>query len=309
MSYVSIIIPVFNSGYWLSSTLNSCLQQIFFIKEIIIVDDFSEDNSWSIMQEFALKYPSLIKIFKNQIKGGNNARNFGFSKSTGEYIQWLDADDQLIGYKLELQLKSFDKSTDVIYSDWILNTFQNDILVRKEYKKNKKVNDFLYHLLIDNWSTPHAYLMKRGIAEKLHKELAWNPETEIFQDREYFTMAAIYGGIFKYTPGYFAVYNRWNNNSVSRNKDKSKRYQSLQNIFNRFENAIISESCISSNKKKYYLNVLDTQRVLAIVDGYPMPLKRVLNLFSVHWRLMPGFKTTYKFITIILFNQKKIIID
>ncbi len=245
---VSIIIPCFQSAEWLPQTIDSCLAEKDYIKEIILVDDFSTDNSWNILQEYSSKYPLLVKIYKNPIKGGNNARNYGFSMSTGDYIQWLDADDQVADRKLELQLKCFNESVDIVYSDWILNTYQNDKLVRKEYKKNKQINDFIYHLLADRWSTPHCYLLKRNIAEKLNTIKAWNPDTTVLQDREYFTMAAIEGAKFLYTPGLFAIYNRWNKNSVSQIPNKEKRYQNMQNIFDRFEESIKAQSDIPAKK-------------------------------------------------------------
>ncbi len=50
VSFVSIIIPVYNSEEWLDRALESCLVQWEFIKEIIVVDDFSTDSSWSVLQ-------------------------------------------------------------------------------------------------------------------------------------------------------------------------------------------------------------------------------------------------------------------
>ena len=88
--------------------IESCLTQKY-LHEIIIVDDHSTDNSQEILTRLQKQNPEKTKIFKNPGKGGNNARNYGFSKSTGEYIQWLDADDFLLPGKFEHQIQAFEK--------------------------------------------------------------------------------------------------------------------------------------------------------------------------------------------------------
>lgn len=297
---VSIIIPNYNCSIWLERTIESCLAFKDFITEIIIIDDFSTDDSWIKLQKLQNKFPQIIKIFKNLVKGANNARNYGFSLSSGDYIQWLDADDQLLGNKLGQQLKCFEETTDIVYSDWKLDTYENGALVRTEFKKNKQYTDFLYQILKDNWSTPHCYLLKREIAQRLHDVNAWNPETIVLQDREYFTIAAIMGAKFHYTPGCFAVYNRWNRNSVSLQAAKAIRYSNLEKLFLRFEKAIENETWISGSRKKLYYHTIDTQRILADVAGYPLKSTRKVGLGSVNWSLMPGVRTTLKLIRKIL---------
>ena len=98
---VSIIIPNYNNVKWLGDCLESCLlQKGEFKLEIIVVDDQSTDESWGILQNYQSEYPLQVFIYKNPEKGGNQARQYGFSKSNGNYIQWLDSDDQLLEGKL-----------------------------------------------------------------------------------------------------------------------------------------------------------------------------------------------------------------
>lgn len=92
---VSIIIPCFNASRWIAETIESCLQQTYSNIEIIVIDDGSTDNSLLI-----------IKNYENQItyqsiphNGGNYARNLGLKLSSGEYIQFLDADDYILPKK------------------------------------------------------------------------------------------------------------------------------------------------------------------------------------------------------------------
>lgn len=101
---VSICIPAFNSEKWIDETIRSSLNQTWQNKEIIIVDDGSTDNTWNIIENYANKYPTIIKIFQQENKGACAARNLAFEMSSGEYKQWLDSDDILASDKIEIQM-------------------------------------------------------------------------------------------------------------------------------------------------------------------------------------------------------------
>ena len=175
---VSVIIPNYNKSIWIESCIESCILQGDYLKEIIFVDDQSTDDSWKTIEKLKGKYPSIIKPFINPSKGANNARNFGFEQSTGEYIQWLDSDDLLLENKLENQLPPLvqDKA-DIVYSDWEIKFYEDGEYIRSEKKYYGNSDDFLGELIKDNWTSPNNYLMNRKIAEKLHGGVGWNPAT------------------------------------------------------------------------------------------------------------------------------------
>jgi len=306
MSLISIIIPNYNGSKWVSKTLDSCLLQKEFIREVIVIDDFSTDNSLRVLHNYSLKYPELVKVYLNKVKGGNNARNYGYVLSCGEYIQWLDADDQLLENKIFEQLKIFeaDRSIDIVYSDWKLHTYDSaGVLIKEEFKKCKQVSDFLYELLIDNWSPPNNYLVKRKLAEQLFKLNAWNPATSVGQDREYFTMAALIGAKFAYAPGFYSVYNRWNKYSVSADRG-SLKLESLDRMFNRFEEYLAVPKDINSAKLIKYHNALNTQRALLNVYGFPSKIKiGKLSITNTVWPIIHGLRTKIKIFFMVLFKR------
>lgn len=98
---VSIIVPVYNReqsiGYCLSSILN--LDNDNF--ELIIVDDGSIDNTFSICQQFADK-DKRIKLISKENEGVSVARNVGISASHGEYITFVDSDDVILPRHLDV---------------------------------------------------------------------------------------------------------------------------------------------------------------------------------------------------------------
>lgn len=93
---LSIIIPVYKVEKYIRNCLNSIYKQNFFENlEVIVINDGSPDNSVSIVNEFARKYGNLILINQSN-QGLSVARNIGLSRATGEYVWFVDSDDQLM---------------------------------------------------------------------------------------------------------------------------------------------------------------------------------------------------------------------
>ena len=101
MIKISIIVPVYNVGNYISVTIESLLNQTYKNFEIILVDDGSTDNSSSICKEYASKFDHIHYYFKNN-GGLSDARNFGVSKANNDWIVFLDGDDFLESYSIEL---------------------------------------------------------------------------------------------------------------------------------------------------------------------------------------------------------------
>ncbi|MEM6342618.1 MAG: glycosyltransferase family 2 protein [Bacteroidota bacterium] len=215
---VSILIPNYNGGPHLVKTLESCLAQQPFVKEIIVVDDQSSDDSWEILSTWQAKYPSIIQIFRNPRKGGNAGRNYAFAQSSGAFIQWLDSDDQILEGKFAQQLQAMEEQPeiDVIYSDWRMDYWEHDTFIQTEAHPKEAEADFLASLLFDRWSPPNNYLFRRGLCERLAKKAGWDEFYPVHQDTEYLLKAAAIGARFAYQKGCFAVYNRNVTPSVSK---------------------------------------------------------------------------------------------
>ena len=82
---VSILMPVKNTENYLEECLNSILIQNEQNWELIVVDDFSTDKSWQILNDFAKK-DARIKVFKNKNSGIIGALQLALMKSSGEMI-------------------------------------------------------------------------------------------------------------------------------------------------------------------------------------------------------------------------------
>ncbi|NTE00618.1 glycosyltransferase family 2 protein [Agrobacterium tumefaciens] len=101
---VSIIVPCYNSAKFIRATLNSIVAQDYKSWELIIIDDQSNDDTCTIVAEFASKYSNIQFISLPENKGVSNARNIGMTKAKGKYIAFLDSDDIWLENKLSRQV-------------------------------------------------------------------------------------------------------------------------------------------------------------------------------------------------------------
>lgn len=90
---ISVIIPVYNVAQYIRHCVDIVLRQTYRNLEIILVDDGSTDNSGQICDEYAAT-DSRIRVIHKPNGGLSDARNVGFSLATGEYVLFLDSDDE-----------------------------------------------------------------------------------------------------------------------------------------------------------------------------------------------------------------------
>ena len=111
---VSVVIPVYNVKPYLERCVNSVLRQTYKDLEIILVDDGSTDGSGEMCDQIATRDPRILVIHqKNQ--GLSGARNTGIHHSTGEYLLFLDSDDEwLLDDGLDALARQCDEKTDIV---------------------------------------------------------------------------------------------------------------------------------------------------------------------------------------------------
>lgn len=95
MNKVSIIVPVYNVEKYLRKCLNSLVNQTLLEIEILVINDGSTDGSAKIIVEFQEKFPLKIKAFNKENGGLSDARNFGLDRVDGEFIGFVDSDDEV----------------------------------------------------------------------------------------------------------------------------------------------------------------------------------------------------------------------
>ena len=94
MPVISVIVPVYNAEKYLRECLDSIVNQTYKNIEIILVDDGSTDGSGAICDEYADK-DVRIKVYHIPNGGVSNARNLGIDNANGEYLMFVDSDDEV----------------------------------------------------------------------------------------------------------------------------------------------------------------------------------------------------------------------
>lgn len=94
MALISVIVPVYNAEKTLRRCVDSILSQEFHDFELLLIDDGSKDESPAICDEYARR-DERVKVFHKQNGGVSTARNLGLDNSKGEWIAFVDADDEV----------------------------------------------------------------------------------------------------------------------------------------------------------------------------------------------------------------------
>jgi GT2 family glycosyltransferase len=101
---VSVIIPTYNRASLIGRAIQSVIDQTYQDLEIIVVDDGSTDGTGDILR----RYDERIRSFRHpQKKGAGSARNTGIRQAKGQYLAFLDSDDEWLEKKLETQIEAF----------------------------------------------------------------------------------------------------------------------------------------------------------------------------------------------------------
>jgi len=159
---VSVIIPMYNAEDSIIRCLDSVINQTYDGKmEIIVVNDGSKDSSLKLVEHYVSTHNSLdIKVYSQINKGVSSARNLGLREAKGDYIALLDADDEWMTHKVELQINYF-----LTYPKYgFLGGLIND---PKSATKETVSEIHLKTLFFKNYFQPSTVIFKREVLEKI----------------------------------------------------------------------------------------------------------------------------------------------
>lgn len=166
---VSVVIPTYSRNVTLTRAIDSVLAQTHKNLEIIVVDDNPPDSQWrasseQIMRQYA-DNPKIRYIQNTRNMGGSGARNEGIKAAKGEYIAFLDDDDEYLPEKVKKQLNYF-LTTDLqrlalVFCDAVM-TYDNDKFVC--YIKPRYRGCCLYEAMADNCLAATSQWMARKAA-------------------------------------------------------------------------------------------------------------------------------------------------
>ena len=163
MMNISVVIPTYNRKELLKRSIDSVINQTIKPSEIIIVDDGSNDGTEAMVKK---KYDSL-KLIQQKNKGASAARNSGIRASSGEWICFLDSDDEWKNDKLEKQIAAVANNSDYKFFHsneiWIKNGKRIN-----QKKKHKKYGGDIFKKCLDMCRiSPSSVLIDKSIFEEI----------------------------------------------------------------------------------------------------------------------------------------------
>ncbi len=165
MISTTVIIPTFNRAAFLPRAISSVLAQKGVEFELIIVDDGSTDNTPALLESFVAQ--QKIRPFWQANQGPSSARNLGIQEAKGEWIAFLDSDDEWMPGKLKAQLEFFRKNPDHLLCQteeiWIRNGKRVNPM-----KKHQKYGGWIFEKCLPLCVvSPSAVMMHRKLFDEI----------------------------------------------------------------------------------------------------------------------------------------------
>ncbi len=204
---VSILIPCYNAERWVGQAIDSALAQTWPNKEVIVVEDGSTDGSRAVIESYGDK----IRYEFGPNRGGNPCRNRLLELASGEWVQFLDADDYLLPEKISDQME-FSHSADVIYGPVLIKN-QSSRCDNPEVSLPTSDSDLFEQWIRWQVCQTGGVLWRR---DALCKIGGWNETYSCCQDNEVCLRAIQHGLKFSFCPKSGAVYRIWSEETVCR---------------------------------------------------------------------------------------------
>lgn len=299
---VSILIPNYNKGPFLSETLDSVLAQTYTNWECIIVDDHSTDNSWEILVTYAQR-DFRIKIFRrpdNKKKGGNAARNFAIEKARGEYVNWFDSDDVMHPDMIAEKVSLFRKKP---YLDFVIG----DILqFESEVKSAQKIKgldlsqtgiSYPINYLRGNFWVASCCPMFKSTFLACQKNL-FNENLKRNQEAEFFIRILLHSQNFLFTPKSISF---WRRGIASKTEDfmqqsQQNRDASSLGFFKKILTMILATRQLDAAEREYFKWYFGLQLST-------MKINSVAFLDLVQFGISQGIFSGYKYVVRVLVKR------
>ena len=195
---LTIVVPVYNTEKWLNDCIDSILTQDFQDYELLLVDDGSTDSSGDICESFAAS-DKRIQVLHIENGGLGNARNVGIEHASGEYILFVDADDEISKNCISSLLH---KEADLVIGSTIrtykTRTERFGPECKKYYPYEEKtafINDYIPHFVYFDWS--HSKLFKLSVIKD--NGIRYNPKRYIPEDKLFINEYLMYAKTFYVT--------------------------------------------------------------------------------------------------------------
>lgn len=177
---VSIIIPSYNHGKFIGRALDSILSQTYKYFEVIVVDNYSNDETDLVISQHLDPRIQLFKIKNNGILGAS--RNLGVQVAKGDWIAFLDSDDWWCSEKLECCISKISNAVDLIYHDLAIVDQRKNNRHPRIVRTRQLIKPVLVDLLINgNLISNSSVMVRKSVFYKIgpiNQEPEINPSVD-----------------------------------------------------------------------------------------------------------------------------------
>lgn len=242
---VSIITTLYNYSNYIAELIESVKKQTYINWELIIVDDCSTDNPYSIIKPYLLdKRISYIRLNKNY--GYSHAKNEGIINSNGNYIVMIDADDMLTDKSIAIRVELLDNNADKLWCHgeaWVLkcNILKSNSRDYKRRYREKLIKDG--NDLSSTYFLRLIHAQSVMVRKELHEKIGLYDETlKCSSDNEMWRRIIEFGYIPAHTDEYVAIYRshsrQMHKSEYKKNNIKKIKQQLVGNLKRRITDGI-----------------------------------------------------------------------
>lgn len=302
MPKVSVIIPIYNKEHRIRKSIESVLNQTYFDFELILINDGSTDNSHLYAMEYAER-DSRIVYYNQKNQGVSVARNKGIELSKGEYISFLDADDEIDEKFLEKMIKAIEDKN-VCYCGHFYFINGKKFKAKMKFVGGDILVDYLYNICTPN---TNSWLIKKKYLNQ--HQIRFEPDINWGEDMMFFSKVLFYDKNIKFVKDYLSQYHVSSNNCLSENSiDKiDKDIYWMEQV----------KSYINLHEKNDYRK----EKALEAIDSYRIPggiiyrinsnlsvleQRELTNLINTYNQFIKDIKLTngFRSLKLLLFKYK-----
>ena len=242
---ISIIMPAYNAENEILSSVESVLKQTYSNYELIIVDDFSNDNTYDLVKKIESENKKVRVIRHDTNKKAGGARNTGIREASGEYILFLDSDDLLHDDDVLLKIIKVlgNDKPDIVYLGFesVGETIQGLFIPNES--NSKKDNRILEWNYANVWDV----LWKKDFINDNNMEFV---EGKYFEDFVFYYTGVFKSNSYKYAEFPAFIYNSGRKESMTTKITPSK-------IEDLYYNMMCFASIIDEVDEKYKSMIID----------------------------------------------------
>jgi glycosyltransferase involved in cell wall biosynthesis len=255
---VSILIPVYNCRAWLANAIRSALNQTWPEKEVVVLDDGSTDGGHELIQDFA----GQVRIYRQPNRGQNASRNQLTTLSRGEWLVYLDADDELAPDNVAEKMKLVAEA-EAVYGTMELATFRgqekidSSTIIARDYYDGWVA---AFHWKFPNTS---SFLFNR---QALFQTGGWNERIKNCTDYDLLFRMLLNSHRFRAAPKAISIYRQWSVTQAVNEAPMRKMRTRLELMWRAVESLRIGGEMTAERRQAFLNAALGVIRTIYTVD-------------------------------------------